>query len=327
MEQENNKTISFDYNRVGLGKLTAAFLADVFILIILTILLILPGIYILNSTSTYKENTSKRNTILVDSKLYVNNDNSIISLTSYLASNNDLTYNQKNDIFNENIKYFFTSFINTELENKGLEKYYSLLEKGEENGNKLFSSSGERLLTSSDYDKTYYDFYIKLYNTSLNYLQYNTTYKSTRNLTIIMFTSLMVSSYSLSYLIVFLVIPLIIKRGKKTLGRLLTNISLLGVNGFSCSWKRYVLRFLFSYIFMGLGIFLFLVPNLVSLGFTFFTKTRQSLTDYLFTTYKVNSTNKEVYLNLKEYEKTIKKNENIKDYVEDKINLDLSNPK
>ena len=105
MEQENNKTISFDYNRVGLGKLTAAFLADVFILIILTILLILPGIYILNSTSTYKENTSKRNTILVDSKLYVNNDNSIISLTSYLASNNDLTYNQKNDIFNENIKF------------------------------------------------------------------------------------------------------------------------------------------------------------------------------------------------------------------------------
>ena len=327
MEQENNKTISFDYNRVGLGKLTAAFLADVFILIILTILLILPGIYILNSTSTYKENTSKRNTILVDSKLYVNNDNSIISLTSYLTSNNNLTYNQKNDIFNENIKYFFTSFINTELENKGLEKYYSLLEKGEENGNKLFSSCGERLLTSSDYDKTYYDFYIKLYNTSLNYLQYNTTYKSTRNLTIIMFTSLIVSSYSLSYLIVFLVIPLIIKRGKKTLGRLLTNISLLGVNGFSCSWKRYVFRFLFSYIFMGLGIFLFLVPNLVSLGFTFFTKTRQSLTDYLFTTYKVNSTNKEVYLNLKEYEKTIKKNENIKDYVEDKINLDLSNPK
>lgn len=191
----------------------------------------------------------------------------------------------------------------------------------------MFSSNGERLLTNSDYDKTYYDFYVKLYNTSLNYLQYNRTYKSTRNTTIIMYTSLIITAYSLAYIIVFLVIPLIIKRGKKTLGRLLTNISLLGVDGFSCSWKRYTLRFLFNYIFMGLGVFLFLIPNLLSLGFTFFTKTRQSLSDYLFTTYKVNSTNKEVYLNLKEYEKTIKKNENIKDYVDDKINLDLTNPK
>ena len=328
MEQKNNnESISFDYNRVTLGKLTASFLADFFILIILTILLILPGIYVLNSTSTYKENTSKRNTILVDSKLYVNNNGNIVQLSSYLSSNNDMTYNEKSNRFDNDIKYFFTNYINTELENKGLEKYYSLKELGEIDSKKMFSSKGERLLNNSDYDKTYYDFYVKLYNTSLNYLQYNKEYKSTRNITIIMFTSLIISAYSLSYIIVYLIIPLCIKRGRKTLGRLLTNISLLSVDGFSCSWKRYTLRFLFNYIFMGLGMFIFMIPNLISLGFTLLSKTRQSLADYLFNTYKVNSTNKIVYLNLKEYQKTIKKNENIKDYVEDKINLDLENPK
>ncbi len=331
--EENKQVIDFDYNVASLGKLVSSFLADLFCLIILSILVMVPSILILNNTSTYINNTNSRNNILIESNLYLEDNGNVITLYKYLDNNNELTYNQKSEKFENNLNYFFTEFINTELDNKGLETYSNLKLKGEINNSKMFVEDSNthlliRQFTNSDYDKNYYDFYIKLYNTSLNYLQYNTIYKQTRNTTLFMFTTCIIVSVSFSYICLYLVVPLCLKRGKKTVGMLLTNISLLQVDGFSCSWKRFVGRFLFNYVFMLLGsVFLFMVPNLVSLGFVFFSKTRQSLTDYLFNTYKVSSANQAVYLNLKEYLKIQKKNENIKDFAKDTLELDLGSIK
>lgn len=331
--EENKRVINFDYSGVSLGKLISSFLADLFLLIVLSILVMVPAVLILNSTSTYLENTNSRNNVLIESNLYVNQDDNIILLSKYLENNNQLTYNQKSEQYEEKLNYFFTEFVNSELNNKGIETYNNLKLKGEINNQKMFVvDTNTNLLTraflNSDYDKTYYDFYIKLFNTSLNYLSLNSIYSQTRNTTLIMYSSTIIISASFSYICLYLVVPLCFKRGKKTFGRLFTNISLLQVDGFSCSLKRYIFRFLFNFVFMFLGsVFLFMIPNLVSLGFTFFTKTRQSLTDYLFNTYKVNSANKEVYLNLNEYLKLENKNKNIKDFSKDTLELELGNIK
>lgn len=296
-----NKTYKLTYNIPSFSKIIASYVFDIFSLILISVILLSISLFSMQETPSYKDNLDRRNSLLVESKLYVKKD-SIIQLSSYLEDDSSLTYNEKSEIYNENMLYFFTSFINDEINNTGLTTYNSFKKEGKYQNNFLFNDELERNYTSKDYDVVYYNFYKDLYSKSLGYLVYDSTYIQTRNYMRMVYIVTFLVTISFSYFIVYLFIPLIFNLGKKTLGMKFTRLSLLGVNGFSLSISRFLLRFLLSYFLMFLGsIFGLLIPCIISITMSIYSKRRQSLLDYICNTYLIDSEDCLIFKNDVEY--------------------------
>ena len=318
---EETDVIEFNYELPRFTRLISSYLADFFIFLFLSILLIVPGVFILEAIPNFQNVLNTRNQILVDSKLYIKKDK-LIRLDTFYKEDTNLTYNEKSEELNLRLTYFFTTFINNDLENKGLETYNNIKSKGNFEGDKLFDENFNRVLINSDYDETYFNFYLDAYNTALGYLQVNKSYVENRNNVIFGYVLTIILASSVSFITLFLIIPLIFNRGKKTLGMLFTHLSLINIRAFSVSNKCFCFRFLFQFFVMFLAsLFSFLIPILISFGFLIFSKRRQTLTNYIFNTYIVYNENQIVYLNLKEYQ--IKNKKLKENFIDNKLDLNL----
>lgn len=103
-------------------------------------------------------------------------------------------------------------------------------------------------------------------------------------------------------LIYQLIIPLCISRGKKTLGKLLFQISVLDSRGLSCSWKRYLARFsIHLFLETILSFATFLIPLIISFTMYLRSKSGQCLHDYLSNTYVLSAPIKSVCKTKEEY--------------------------
>ena len=318
---EETNVIELNYELPRFTRLISSYLADFFIFLFLSILLIVPGVFILEAIPNFQNVLNTRNQILVDSKLYIKKDK-LIRLDTFYKEDTNLTYNEKSEELNLRLTYFFTTFINNDLENKGLETYNNIKSKGNFEGDKLFDENFNRVLINSDYDEAYFNFYLDAYNTALGYLQVNKSYVENRNNVIFGYVLTIILASSVSFITLFLIIPLIFNRGKKTLGMLFTHLSLINIRAFSVSNKCFCFRFLFQFFVMFLAsLFSFLIPILISIGFLIFSKRRQTLTNYIFNTYIVYNENQIVYINLKEYQIKNKKLE--ENFIDNKLDLKL----
>jgi len=318
---EETNVIELNYELPRFTRLISSYLADFFIFLFLSILLIVPGVFILEAIPNFQNVLNTRNQKLVDSKLYIKKDK-LIRLDTFYKEDTNLTYNEKSEELNLRLTYFFTTFINNDLENKGLETYNNIKSKGNFEGDKLFDENFNRVLINSDYDEAYFNFYLDAYNTALGYLQVNKSYVENRNNVIFGYVLTIILASSVSFITLFLIIPLIFNRGKKTLGMLFTHLSLINIRAFSVSNKCFCLRFLFQFFVMFLAsLFSFLIPILISFGFLIFSKRRQTLTNYIFNTYIVYNENQIVYLNLKEYQ--IKNKKLKENFIDNKLDLNL----
>lgn len=104
-------------------------------------------------------------------------------------------------------------------------------------------------------------------------------------------------------LIVFgLVMPLCLRRGRKTLGKLVFGLGVLNVHGLNPKWWHYLLRFLFLLVVeVNLSLVTFGLPLIVSFSMLVFGKRGQSLHDYVMNTYVVDAKSKKIYLDSEEY--------------------------
>ena len=107
---------------------------------------------------------------------------------------------------------------------------------------------------------------------------------------------------SVGFALSFVIMPLILKRGRKTIGMYLFKISLVGGDALNVRGKillfRNVLLLLIGY---WLTIFTFGIPWLVSLTMMTFSKTGQDFFDYMSGTYVVSTKDKDIYLDYAEY--------------------------
>lgn len=107
---------------------------------------------------------------------------------------------------------------------------------------------------------------------------------------------------TISFLIFYLLIPLLLKRGHKTVGMYLFKISYISVDALNISYKQFFVRFILEF-FIGylLSIFTFGLPLIVSLTMMHLSKAGQDFFDYVTNTYVVDSSKKDVYLDYSEY--------------------------
>lgn len=303
MEQPNNKVLELNYERASAPKRVSAMLFDLLLCFVSTLILLIGTFAIIQNNPGFISLTKDREDGLLNSGLYVKNDNEIKQLSSILENNETLTYNEKSDKLDDAL----TSFFNNDLyfyEVDGNDVYLNL-KKTANNGDSqvnLFTSDYKRALTNSDYDKTYYDFYKSSYSTAIGYLQLDKDYSlATKKINIIyIFSSL--GTFLLITIIFFYIVPLIFKRGRQTFGMKLTRLGLVYSDGFNLSFWRFTARFsLFFFVEVIVSFIAFLIPIFVSLTMMIIRKDHQSFHDYVVQSYVVSSDNDTIYYDYEEY--------------------------
>ena len=98
------------------------------------------------------------------------------------------------------------------------------------------------------------------------------------------------------------ILPLILKRGRRTIGKLLFKTAVVDARGLTPSFWRFTLRFLFFLIVeVLLSAVAFLIPVIVSFTMYIFNKSDQSLHDYVVGTYVVDCSDNRVFNSEEEF--------------------------
>jgi uncharacterized RDD family membrane protein YckC len=311
--KEESQVIQLDYTRASVGKILSAQLFDFFVMAVTGLLLLFGTLSGIQTNSSYKAIIASRNETLIASRLYTGDEETATKVLTSLDSEDTLTYNEKSQQLDDDMTYFFGTFINTEMDGKGLETYHGFKAAATLSGEttKLFTDTFERALTNADYDAEYYAFYSNTYTEkAIGYLQLNKTYLQTRNRINLINLLGIVLTFVLSYIIYYFVFPLIFSRGKQTLGMKLTKIGRAAADGFSVSFGRFLCRFLFSFFLVFLGsLFAFLIPLAVSFTMLVVKKTHQDLSDYVCGVYVVDVDNSSLYKDIYEYRSFQRKRE------------------
>lgn len=271
-------------------------LFDATSLILLTFLLFSGTLPLYQRTSAYNANSKFREDIMVSSRLYVSYDGGVKTLPSFLNDDSSLTVGEKNERLRDALDYCYLVYLNEEFESKGGERLLSFLSNYESGGDKLFNEAGERVLISLDYDSVYYSCYAEIIeNKAVVDLGKKVGFSEARRNILIGYGISFLLSFALSSLALFYIVPFCFRRGKKTFGMALTRIGYVDRFGLSPTWRRFSLRFLFSWILILLGgFFTFGVTWALSAAFCVFRKDRQTISDYVASVYLVDDQGKRI---------------------------------
>ena len=295
--EEKTEVIEIKATTPKFFRLASSALFDALTVILLTFLLSLASFPAYFATPAYKEPTSLREEIMVESHLYERNDGGVRLVSTSLKEDDSLTFGQKSGKLSEALSYCYTVYLNEELSGKGGEKlngYYASLTY---EGASLFGSDGARLLTDETYDEAYLDAYCEVIeNHGVSELSLKKGFSNARTQILWGYLLAFLISFSLSCLVLLLLVPLCLRKGKRTLGMLLTKLAYLDQWGFSPSWKRWALRFLFQWILILSGAFFsFGVTLVFSCAFSAWRKDHQCVSDYVFAIYPVDASSSEIY--------------------------------
>ncbi len=314
MEKTTTNNEEICMNAVPFVRRFSAGLTDFLFTLFTGFIFVFISVFIAGNSKNYNSLFKQRDSIAIASKLYVKDeDGKTQRISTIYEYNSDLTYNEKSNLIDENLNYFFnlsTFFSN----NEGVEIYNKAkLEAKSDSGENLFNTSYVRVLLNSDYDKEYYEFYCDTVdNVAVSYLIKNNEYNKLAKTIIVVDTSIIASCFLFSFLIFFLVIPLCLRRGHQTLGQKIFKMGLVDVNGLNVKWTKFVGRFFFFLLFeVVLSLVSFFIPFIVSFSFLVFSKRRQMLHDYVFNTYMVDVSQDTIYLNYGEYKLVQKRKEKV----------------
>ncbi len=254
------------------------------LMILLTSFAIQP---IINVTTDYQEKYQVYETILVEKNIVTKTDDGLVLVINKFDINKSSEYDQ---IL---IDLYSDESYKTE-DNKELDEYISrkikatdVFEYNEES--KTFTLIGDK-------DETY-EFYVTEYNSALNYLYtYDEVYKDAYSSCSFYLNLSKIIGILLSGTIVYLVMPLILKKGK-TIGKLIFKLSLSkdGEKYEQIHFGQLLTRYLTIVIIEILGSQVFYyVPMIISLMTMMFTQKRFAIHDYLAKTYVIEDMKKEV---------------------------------
>lgn len=277
---------------------------------------------IVSATPGYQTNINRYNEIRTDSGLYITVDGSTSDLITFLRDS-DMGY------------FARCTYVDgkTELTTTGVPKFIAFLESevGEEAATTV-AEDYEKCLLEATYTQNGEEihYYVEqdgelVYNDSAEGFSYENLFNNVlvsyvdehcqgylvtlvpeylsliRWETTILLAVEIPIAYVLAGVLIYLVPPLIIKRGKMTLGKAIYQIGLADSRLLSCSWKRYVARWFI--LFFGefvLSIFTFGIPFIVSFSLMAFSKKHQGFPDYILGLYEVDCLDNKLYLSYEE---------------------------
>ena len=311
-EEENNSlNININYVRPIFHRRVLANMIDFFIFAFLWLISFTIAGNIAKSTNSYKEKQNYINTIHLNSDLYkIDNTGKIYSVISYYNHYQLNTTTQEKNKLREHIDNFIVFISNEygEESKEEIQKMYDdfrLNDNMKEDGIPYFIVSDNKIIennniTPTDYVNIYTNF---IDNTCNGYLLSidKTLYEYTSFLSKTIIFLELIPTFFFSGILTWLVPPLVFKRGRKTIGKLIYKISAVNSKYLNLSIGKTIARFsIFFFGIITLSFVTLAVPMIISFSMMAFSKQKQSFPDYMLGIYEVNTSEDKVYFSKEE---------------------------
>lgn len=316
-EEENNSlNININYVRPIFHRRVLANMIDFFIFAFLWLISFTIAGNIAKSTNSYKEKQNYINTIHLNSDLYkIDNTGKIYSVISYYNHYQLNTTTQEKNKLREHIDNFIVFISNEygEESKEEIQKMYDVFRLNDnmkEDGIPYFIVSDNKIIennnsennniTPTDYVNIYTNF---IDNTCNGYLLSidKTLYEYTSFLSKTIIFWELIPTFFFSGILTWLVPPLVFKRGRKTIGKLIYKISAVNSKYLNLSIGKTFARFsIFFFGIITLSFVTLAVPMIISFSMMAFSKQKQSFPDYMLGIYEVNTSEDKVYFSKEE---------------------------
>lgn len=296
-ENENNTVL--EYSKARIYQRVFSFFIDLFLAVLLGMIINSLCGLVTSVVPKYQEVLQERIELQDQSGLFDENQ----KLWTLSLEGSDMTIQEKKELLSTRLDEFYHNDVffedDTFYQSYQKRKSEAINEKGE----LLFQLISGSYVEKDFSDDVYYSFYQKEFeNYASAALSHNVRFADLSNLIVRISVIEIVLSMSVGFALSFVIMPLILKRGRKTIGMYLFKISLVGGDALNVRGKtllfRNVLLLLIGY---WLTIFTFGIPWLVSLTMMTFSKTGQDFFDYMSGTYVVSTKDKDIYLDYAEY--------------------------
>ena len=296
-ENENNTVL--EYSKARIYQRVFSFFIDLFLAVLLGMIINSLCGLVTSVVPKYQEVLQERIVLQDQSGLFDENQ----KLWTLSLEGSDMTIQEKKELLSTRLDEFYHNdvFFEDDTFYQSYQKRKS--EAVNEKGELLFQLISGSYVEKDFSDDVYYSFYQKEFeNYASAALSHNVRFAELSNLIVRISVIEIVLSMSVGFALSFVIVPLILKRGRKTIGMYLFKISLVGGDALNVRGKillfRNVLLLLIGY---WLTIFTFGIPWLVSLTMMTFSKTGQDFFDYMSGTYVVSTKDKDIYLDYAEY--------------------------
>ena len=296
-ENENNTVL--EYSKARIYQRVFSFFIDLFLAVLLGMIINSLCGLVTSVVPKYQEVLQERIVLQDQSGLFDENQ----KLWTLSLEGSDMTIQEKKELLSTRLDEFYHNdvFFEDDTFYQSYQKRKS--EAVNEKGELLFELISDSYVEKDFSDDVYYSFYQKEFeNYASAALSHNVRFADLSNLIVRISVIEIVLSMSVGFALSFVIMPLILKRGRKTIGMYLFKISLVGGDALNVRGKtllfRNVLLLLIGY---WLTIFTFGIPWLVSLTMMTFSKTGQDFFDYMSGTYVVSTKDKDIYLDYAEY--------------------------
>ena len=296
-ENENNMVL--EYSKARIYQRVFSFFIDLFLAVLLGMIINSLCGLVTSVVPKYQEVLQERIELQDQSGLFDENQ----KLWTLSLEGSDMTIQEKKELLSTRLDEFYHNdvFFEDDTFYQSYQKRKS--EAVNEKGELLFNLISGSYVEKDFSDDVYYSFYQKEFeNYASAALSHNVRFADLSNLIVRISVIEIVLSMSVGFALSFVIMPLILKRGRKTIGMYLFKISLVGGDALNVRGKtllfKNVLLLLIGY---WLTIFTFGIPWLVSLTMMTFSKTGQDFFDYMSGTYVVSTKDKDIYLDYAEY--------------------------
>ncbi|MCI7065555.1 MAG: RDD family protein [Bacilli bacterium] len=296
-ENENNTVL--EYSKARIYQRVFSFFIDLFLAVLLGMIINSLCGLVTSVVPKYQEVLQERIELQDQSGLFDENQ----KLWTLSLEGSDMTIQEKKELLSTRLDEFYHNdvFFEDDTFYQSYQKRKS--EAVNEKGELLFQLISGSYVEKDFSDDVYYSFYQKEFeNYASAALSHNVRFADLSNLIVRISVIEIVLSMSVGFALSFVIMPLILKRGRKTIGMYLFKISLVGGDALNVRGKTLVFRnALLLLIGYWLTIFTFGIPWLVSLTMMTFSKTGQDFFDYMSGTYVVSTKDKDIYLDYAEY--------------------------
>ena len=296
-ENENNTVL--EYSKARIYQRVFSFFIDLFLAVLLGMIINSLCGLVTSVVPKYQEVLQERIELQDQSGLFDENQ----KLWTLSLEGSDMTIQEKKELLSTRLDEFYHNdvFFEDDTFYQSYQKRKS--EAVNEKGELLFKLISGSYVEKDFSDDVYYSFYQKEFeNYASAALSHNVRFANLSNLIVRISVIEIVLSMSVASALSFVIMPLILKRGRKTIGMYLFKISLVGGDALNVRGNTLLFRnVLFLLIGYWLTIFTFGIPWLVSLTMMTFSKTGQDFFDYMSGTYVVSTKDKDIYLDYAEY--------------------------
>ena len=296
-ENENNTVL--EYSKARIYQRVFSFFIDLFLAVLLGMIINSLCGLVTSVVPKYQEVLQERIVLQDQSGLFDENQ----KLWTLSLEGSDMTIQEKKELLSTRLDEFYHNdvFFEDDTFYQSYQKRKS--EAVNEKGELLFQLISGSYVEKDFSDDVYYSFYQKEFeNYASAALSHNVRFADLSNLIVRISVIEIVLSMSVGFALSFVIMPLILKRGRKTIGMYLFKISLVGGDALNVRGKTLLFRNVFLLLIgYWLTIFTFGIPWLVSLTMMTFSKTGQDFFDYMSGTYVVSTKDKDIYLDYAEY--------------------------